>query len=498
MKAMVALSVALMALGAAASQARGRDSVRAHPVDAGCMQTAGSLKNKERLENGIRNQVRFLGEPEHLDSIRDKMVQYKIPALSLALIEHGHIAWTETYRNAHVPRAQHLDCTSIFQAASLSKPVTFLAAVRMATAGRIDLDRNIQRYLKHYTLPGGRQTSDHPVTLRNLFAHTSGITPGGYEGYPRGRPLPSLTDILKGAPGVHSPAIAVVNTPGRTLAYSGGGYTLAALALEDIFDDTFANIMNKWVLGPVGMTHSDFTQPLPSSKRKNAARGYTRDGKMLAGGWHNYPEQSAAGLWSNASDLARFLVEIYKGYQGQSSVFSPSAIKAFLRQERNRSAYGFIVDRSHDSVSITHYGGNAGYRTGMTINLTTGNGLVYLTDSDNGGALGNELLLSASSVYGWRHFRQTDVHRRPVKAGVLKGLAGTYRWNGTIDLPVRFDEKTNQLSLHFPNGDAYALVPVAGDELDFIDPNTGVRVNFLKQSGFRSFRLYGHAAVKLE
>ena len=179
-------------------------------------------------------------------------------------------------------------------------------------------------------------------------------------------------------------------------------------------------------------------------------------------------------------------------------MFSQAAVKAFLDQERDRSAYGFIVDRSGNSISITHYGGNAGYRTGMTINLTTGNGLVYLTDSDNGGQLGNELLLSASRVYGWRHFKQTDVHRRRVEIRRLKGLAGRYRWNGTTDLSVGFQDATRHLSLRFPNGDEYELVPVAGDELEFINPNNGVRVTFLKESGFRSFRLYGQVATRLD
>lgn len=496
MKKLWVLSTALLALGAHASPSSQTHSATTPQVLAGCMQTPGSLAKKEQLENGIRKQVRFLGEPEHLDSIQKKMSQHKIPALSLALIEHGHIAWTDTYHNTQYPKERHLDCTSIFQAASLSKPVTFLAAVRMASAGKIDLDKNIQLYLKHYTLPKGKQTADNPVTFRNLFAHTSGITPGGYEGYAQGQPLPSLTDILKGASGVNSPAVAVIATPNKTLAYSGGGYTLAELAFEDIYNDTFSNIMKKWVLAPVGMTHSDFTQPLPAGKHDTAASGYTRDGAMLPGGWHNYPEQSAAGLWSNSTDLAEFLVEIYKGYHGKSKVFSQASIKAFLSQERDRSAYGFIVDRSDDSISITHYGGNAGYRTGMTINLTTGNGLVYLTDSDNGGELGNALLLSAGRVYGWKHFKQTEAHRKQVEANRLKSLAGQYKWNKAVDLSVSFQDKSKALSLHFPNGDTYDLVPITGDELDFIDPNTGAGVTFLKASGYRSFRLYGRVAIR--
>lgn len=467
-------------------------------VHTGCIHPKDSVEGKVQLENGIRSQVKFLGEPEDFSSLTNKMSEYNIPALSITVINQGEIEWADIYQNPHFTEDQKLDCTILFQAASLSKPVTFLAAVRMHSAGEIDLDKNIQDYLKDYELPQGKQTADNPVTFRNIFAHTSGITPGGYEGYANDLPLPSDSDILKGAAGVNSPAIAVVAPPNETLAYSGGAYTLAELALQDKFGDSFANIMKSWILEPVGMKHSDFTQPLPVSKSSQVVKGYTQSGEVVDGGWHNYPEQAAAGLWSNSIDMARFLVEIYKAYQGNSTVFSQSDIQSLISHERDGLAYGFIVNRSGGGISITHYGGNAGYRTGMTLDLTTGNGLVYLTNSDNGGSLGNELLLSASQVYGWQHFKQTDVHRNEVSSEVLRELSGVYKWNNQIDLPIKFDENSNQISLFFPNGDEYKLTPIREDELDFIHPNTGVKVSFLMKDDLSSFTLYGQTAVKLK
>jgi len=256
--------------------------------------------------------------------------------------------------------------------------------------------------------------------------------------------------------------------------------------------------MKKWILEPAGMNHSEFTQPLPASAAERVAKGYTFSGDVLEGGWRNHPEQAAAGLWSDAVDLATFLIEIYKGYQGKPSIFSPSDIKSIISQERDGHVYGFILNRSGDDIAITHYGGNEGYRTGMTISLTTGNGLVYLINSDNGGALGNELLLTASQVYGWQHFKQIEVQRTQPDPTILKGLAGNYLWNDQIALSVAFDEKNNLISLYFPNGDAYELVAIAGDNLDFIHPNTGVRVSFSMKDDVQSFTLYGQTALKME
>ena len=466
-------------------------------ANADCIGEKESVERKVQLEGGIRGKVKFLGESEKFSSISNKMSEYNIPALSLALIQQGKIEWADIYQNANFPKEQKLDCSSIFQAASLSKPVTFLAALRMHSAGEINLDENIQNYLKDFVLPQGKQTMDNPVTFRNIFSHTSGITSGGYQGYARDLFIPSDVDILRGNTGVNSPAIGVIAPPNETLAYSGGAYTLAELALQEIYRDEFSNIMKKWILEPSGMQYSEFTQPLPDSKANQVAKGYTQSGDVIDGGWRNHPEQAAAGLWSNSIDMAKFLIEIYKAYQGKSSIFSQSDIQSIISQERDGHVYGFILNRTGDDISITHYGGNEGYRTGMTISLTSGNGLVYLINSDNGGALGNELLLSASQVYSWQNFKQINVRRTEVDSEVLKELPGEYKWNNQIDLSIKFDENNNLISLYFPNGDEYKLIPIRGDELDFIDPNTSVRVSFIKNDNLRSFTLYGQTAVKL-
>jgi len=469
-----------------------------HNNNGGCIGVEKSVGKKVQLEDGIRGQVKFLGESENFSSISNKMKEYNIPALSLAVINNGEIEWADIYVNSNFPEVQKLDCTSLFQAASLSKPVTFLAVLRMHAASEVDLDKNIQAYLNDFVLPPGKQTAENPVTFRNIFSHTSGINPGGYQGYAKNLSMPSDIAILKGGEGVNSPAIEVSTPPNETLAYSGGAYTLAELALQDLYNDEFSNIMRKWILEPAEMNHSEFTQPFPTSDSNLVAKGYTYSGSVLEGGWRNHPEQAAAGLWSNSIDMAKFLIEIYKAYQGESSIFSQSDIKSILSHERDDHVYGFVLNRSGDDISITHYGGNAGYRTGMTISLTNGNGLVYLTNSDNGGVLGSELLLSASQIYEWQHFKQTKVQRIEVSSDILKKLSGEYRWNNQIDLSIKFDENNNLIALYFPNGDESKLIPIVGDEdkLEFIDPNTGVKAAFSIKDEYQSFSLYGKSAVK--
>jgi CubicO group peptidase (beta-lactamase class C family)/thioredoxin-related protein len=455
-----------------------------------------ALLKKIKMEQEIIGKVKFSGEPENFKTLSNSMENYNIPGLSLAVINEGKIEWSQTYTNANFSD-QNINDATVFQAASLSKPVTFLAALRMHTVGKIDLDENIEKYLKSYKLRKGKQTEDNPVTFRNIFAHTSGITAGGYQGYTKDQNVPTDVEILKGTIGVNSNPIEVLSKPNDVLAYSGGGYTLAEVALQDIHNDSFSNLMKIWILDPVGMEHSEFTQPLIVKDSSMVAKGYTADGEMLEGGWRNHPEQAAAGLWSTSTDLANFLIEIYKSYQGQKSVFSKSAIKSILNEVRDGHIYGFIVDKSNNGLALTHYGGNAGYRTGMTIDLTTGKGLVYLINSDNGGALGNELLLSASKLYGWNHFNRMEVRKENIETTLLKTIVGNYKWNNEVNLSISFSDTTNQISLHFPNDDEYKLVPIESKNLDFIHPNTGIQISFAIKDNEHYFKLYGQKAIKL-
>jgi len=195
--------------------------------------------------------------------------------------------------------------------------------------------------------------------------------------------------------------------------------------------------------------------------------------------------------------MAKFMIEIYKAYQGKSAIFSQADINHLISHERDGHIYGFRVDRSEGDISITHYGGNAGYNTGMTISLTSGNGLVYLINSENGWQLGRDLLLSASAQYQWKNFKQTPVYRKKLTSDVLSRFAGKYKWNKQDDFSVRYDETINSLSLIFPVGIEYKLTPIVGDEFEFIHQDSGDKVTFSQKGGIQSFSLYGGIAVKL-
>lgn len=423
------------------------------------------------------------------------MALYKTPALSVAVIHNGELDWSAAWGQLQTGGAS-VDCGSLFQAGSIAKPVTLLAALRMKTAGLIDFDRDIETYLSSYHLPAGRQTGADPVTFRNLLTHTSGLTPGGYAGYTQHEPMPTDQQVVSGEAPSNSRKVEVLNTPGGSLAYAGGGYTVMEIALQDLLQKPFDQIMHEWVLGPVGMRQAAFTMPLPASSHPYTAHGHQIDGTVIPGGWNNHPEQAAAGLWATATDVAMFLVEIRRGYEGKSDVFTQASIREMLANPIQNHAYGFRLMGEGDQVFIIHYGGTVGYRAGMTLNLRTGDGAVFLTNSDNGANLGAEFFSAVSRAYGWPIFREEHVKRMHPPPAVLQSLTGSYAF-AEQGWKVSVIYQNDSLTLVFPKGDRPSLimVPIQGRPREFIH-DTGVRISFDGEGDDMKIHLYGQTGQR--
>lgn len=453
-----------------------------------CYTASDAQTRKQRIERDMLPRVVFAGETQAV-SIESRMAMYKTPALSVAVIHNGELDWSAAWGRLQTDGID-ADCGSLFQAGSIAKPVTLLAAMRMKTAGLIDFDKSIETYLSSYHLPAGRQTDDNPVTFRNLLTHTAGVTPGGHVGYAQDEPIPTDQQTVRGEAPSSSRKVEVLDAPGASLAYSGGGYTIIEIALQDQLNKPFDKIMREWLLAPVGMKQAEFTMPLPTSRHPYTARGYRVDGTIVPGGWRNHPEQASAGLWATATDLATFLLEIRKGYEGKSKVFSQASVREMLAKPIDDHAYGFRLIGDGDQVFVTHYGGTVGYRAGMTLNLRTGDGAVYLANSENGANLGVEFFGAVSRAYNWPTFREVQVTRATHPVDVLQSLTGKYAF-AEQEWKVSVVYENQALTLLFPNGDRYAMTPIQGRPREFIHPDTAVRASFDGEGADLLLQLYG-------
>jgi CubicO group peptidase (beta-lactamase class C family) len=238
-----------------------------------------------------------------------------------------------------------------------------------------------------------------PLTLRNLLTHSAGLNMASVDEFVPGKPCPTLLDVLNGTGGV-TQKLAAVEEPGRRVLYSGGGYCVLQQVAEDATGERYADFMRQSVLEPLGMDSSTFEQDLPSSLRNRAAAGHDELGAVLEGGWRVHPQAAAAGLWSTPQDVARFAIELRREYLGQSDrVLDNSLARAMLTPQVEYMGLGPMLSLQGASPRIFHSGGTDGYRCFMVMRLSSGDGIVVMTNASNGDRLVNELLRSAAREY---------------------------------------------------------------------------------------------------
>jgi CubicO group peptidase (beta-lactamase class C family) len=316
--------------------------------------------------------------------------------VSLALIDEGEIVFARAYGKDATP-------DTLYQAASLSKFVASIGAMRLVEQGKLNLDEDLNARLTSWRVPENPFDAAHKVTLRGLLSMTGGIGVPGFLGYDPGAPLPTLTEILNGAPPANSPPVTVIAVPGSAYHYSGGGYEIAEALMRDVTAKQFPELMQELVLGPAGMTHSTFEQPLPKGREAEAASGHYGDGRELPGRWRVFPEHAAAGLWSTPTDIARLLLRLAESWQGFSPIFlrRDTVLEMLTRQNGGPYGLGAAIAGDGASLVLMKRGQNVGYQGYLLLYPGTGQGLVAMTGSDNGSLLAAALIARAATAYNW-------------------------------------------------------------------------------------------------
>ena len=332
------------------------------------------------------------------------MKELGVPGVGVAVIHDFEVHWARGFGVADVQTGAPVGVETLFQAASISKPVAAMAVLRAVQDGRFSLDEDINGILTTWQLDGGDFTRGHPVTPRMLTSHTSGLGDGfGFPGYPPGGPLPTTVQILNGEEPSNVGDVFMERPPMTAMKYSGGGVTVMELALSDALGRPFADIVREYVLDPVGMTRSSFEQPLPPDRDRNAARGHVRDGDLDGPKWHVYPELAAAGLWTTPTDLARFAIEVQRAARGDPGralaretvmeMLSPVGVGDF--------AVGFVIRKEGEGWYFGHNGANRGFRALLKAHRAKGYGVVVMTNGDRGGAVMNEIAERVALAYAW-------------------------------------------------------------------------------------------------
>jgi CubicO group peptidase (beta-lactamase class C family) len=332
------------------------------------------------------------------------MQRFRVPGMSIAVIKDFRIHWAKGYGLADVSAKTPVDEQTLFQAASISKPVTAMAFMAAVRDGKASLDADINTMLKSWKVPRTTASGNAAVTPRALLSHTSGSGDGfGFPGYEPAAPRPTPAQIFEGQQPSNVGRVPWTRPPFAGYQYSGGGTTIVQLALTEALGRPFADLMRELVLGPLGMDGSGYEQPPTADREPRTARAHNGDGQPMNVKWHVYPEQAAAGLWTSPSDLAKVVIEVQQALVGpKGKVLTQALAKEMVAPTGTGPfAVGFSIDRRGEGWYFSHGGANWGFRADLLGHFRAGYGVVIMTNGDQGGALINEIEARVAAAYGW-------------------------------------------------------------------------------------------------
>ena len=380
---------------------------------------------RRHVETGLCEQVLIEGDSTW--TVEERMKHYGVHGVSIAIIDDFKIAWTKSYGVMDTTSKRPVTDSTLFQAASISKPVFAMAVLKLAQQGVLDIDADVNTMLTSWKMPENEFTTTEKVTLKRLLGHVAGTTVHGFQGYRHGDTLPTLLNILNGEAPANSPPVVVDQIPGTAWRYSGGGYCVASQVILDKMGGTIPQHMRDLVLQPLGMSRSSYEQPMPAAMEHNAASGYVPDGSMAVGKWHIYPEISPDGLWTTATDLARFVIDMQKTITTDSGqVLSRATAMQMVEPYLDPNmAVGLILDNKGSERYFEHGGWNEGFCGQIYGHVKNGKGAVVLINA-NQPAFMFEVMRSIARAYDWPEFvpQRKEV---PMDSTSLKVFTGRYR-----------------------------------------------------------------------
>jgi CubicO group peptidase (beta-lactamase class C family) len=338
-------------------------------------------------------------DKESRDEVLWRMNRSEVPGLGIALVNHGKVEWVRGYGVLRAMSDPAVTGQTRFQAASISRPITALAALRLVQQGKLDLDRPLNEKLSSWKVPENDLTRSKPPTLRQALSHSAGFNVPAFVS--QDKSTQTLVDLLEGKG--NSPPIVVESEPGTKFADSAGGYCVVQQLLMDVVGKPFPELMQELVLGPLAMSESTYEQPLPADWEAAAAVGHQAGQAPLARRWETCaPVLAASGLWSSPGDLAKVIVAVSQAWQGKRDAVLPQPLaKGMFAHQIGDAGLGFTLSGKSRPLAFSLRGKSTGYVCHIIGYPATGQGAVLMTNSDTGDRVIDELLESMRLEFGW-------------------------------------------------------------------------------------------------
>jgi CubicO group peptidase (beta-lactamase class C family) len=333
-------------------------------------------------------------------ALSDLMAIYRVPGISIAVGQQDGQIWSAGYGTTSTARPDPVNAHTAFQACSISKHVATFGALRMVGDGTLDLDADIGEYLTSWQLPAGAGWRAC-VTLRQILAHTAGLSYNWFRGYGPDEPVPSMLQTLQGEAPANTPPVRPSLLPGSRFRYSGSHYAVLQQLMVDVTGAPFDELMRALVLEPVAMADSSFDQQFPHQRPQLVALGHHTAGTPVRGGWRTIPEMAGAGLWSTPTDLARLELEITRAASGKSELLDRDLATQMLAPQLPDASYGLgtEINDSTGHRRFGHTGLNVGYNCFSFAWPDAGTAVAVMTNSDDAREVLGSILAAAERRY---------------------------------------------------------------------------------------------------
>jgi CubicO group peptidase (beta-lactamase class C family) len=433
------------------------------------------LSRIEEVENKLCSPIMIEGAEQVFSTLAERMEWYKVPGVSIAVINNGKIEWAKGYGIREEGAVSPVDANTLFQAASISKSVSALGALHWVQKGALELDANINNFLKSWKIPDNEFTRSQPVTLRYLLCHGAGINGHSLGTYSRVEEIPTFLQMLDGIPPAKADSVRVVSEPQTEFRYSGSGYLIVCQALIDVIGDSFPKIMNEAVLKPVGMERSNYLQSFEYDSAENVAAGHDEMGTVFEGYWQIMPNPAGGGLWSTPSELCLFAIEIQKALRGESSIISQELAEEMLTVHIGSYGLGLAIQGEGEDLAFSHGGDNRGYHNFLFAYAKRGQGIAVMTNAQNGAYLYQEILRSAAMVYDWPELKPSVISPKQLPLETLNSYTGRFIFNNV--LPTEVTVENGHLKMLGDDGRIFVWYPDSDNH--FIDLKTGWVLEFI-------------------
>ncbi|AYN03211.1 serine hydrolase [Flavobacterium sp. 140616W15] len=412
-------------------------------------QTSKKAVSKER-------DYSFLTDSLNIDKQLEKN---KLAGFSVVVFENYKIVYSNQFGVKSMDSKERMDQNTAFSTASISKPITALLCFMLEEKGLINLDDPIDGYLKRWHLPKSKFTANNSPTWRQFLNHTAGTTQSGFADHYEGDTIPTIKESLLGKIPRYDKEIDFLFTPGTGWAYSGGGYVIVQMALEDTFNKSMAELAATYIFSPLGLKNTTMIQPNEKGFPINVAFVHDENGKVIRTGLPITPQVGASGMWSTPTDLAKIAIEMQNALRNKNNkVISHNVAKKVTEVTALKDAVGGWSYGWQKSFGYNNYdwficnGSNTGVGGSVFATMTDGNGFVFLTNGEkpNRFPVMGQTQRKLLTLMDWNGKMVND-EIQEMPSGLKQKLIGTYDdFLYAQGVKTKIVEKNNRLYVESP------------------------------------------------